>query len=260
MTPTSSPPSADVPNVSNALARFAPATPSLLADRALLRRIDTKFAHSSARVAAILERLTDDYAVLPAGDSLVARYETLYFDSPDFRCFTEHLRGRRPRYKVRMRHYLDRDVSYLEVKQKTNANRTVKWRRPIDFRSTTLTDEDRLFLEEHCPWAQGMQRALWTNFHRVTLVGLHTMERVTIDLDLSFERGQERAALDGGVIVEVKQDRFDSRSPILLALRANEVRPLSISKYCAAATLLVPGARSHRYRPRLRALRKARLA
>lgn len=243
------------------LARFPLVSRELLASRALLKRTDTKYVLGLQQLEALLPRLIGDYGVLLANGERVARYRSLYFDTPDLRCLRDHHRGRRPRHKVRIRHYLDRGLTYLEIKKKTNANKTDKRRRKIGFLAGWLSSEERRFVDEHLPLgASALIPSAWTNFRRITLVGLHTMERVTIDMDLSFEGDGESAALPGVVIAEVKQESFQPRSPIVLALRSSGIRPLSLSKYCTAAALLFENIRMPRFVPKLRGVRKVQHA
>ena len=188
---------------------------------------------------------------------MVAAYRTLYFDTPDHWCLREHHRGRRPRYKIRVRHYLDRDLSFLEVKRKTSADTTVKERRAISYQEEQLAADDKAFINTHSPIeAGGLVAGLRTNFGRITLVGLDTEERATFDVQLSFGGPRGQATLPGVVVAEVKQHRFMARSPVMLALRQSGIRPASMSKYCTAAMLLLPEISLNRFRPTLRALRQ----
>ncbi len=147
------------------------------------------------------------------------------------------------------------------MKHKTAAERTVKWRRARAFQQNELSDTDRDFVASRHPAGRApLKSILWTNFRRVTLLGLRSEERVTIDLDIRFQREGDQRSLEDAVIVEVKQDRFRARSPIMLALRGRGIRPMAISKYCTAACLLLSDARVKRYLPRLQALRRAQCA
>jgi len=234
---------------------YARATLELLAERALLRRVDTKFIVGLEDVAKVLRIVDNDYALLLAAERPIARYRTLYYDSPNYQSLVDHDRGRRPRYKVRVRHYVDRKLSYLEIKKKTNANRTQKVRREIPFLRDHLTGEDRQLADErsNLPGAD-LIPTLWTDFDRITLVGLRTKERVTVDLSLRFEGRGKSAGFPQLAVVEVKQARFSPRSPIMLALRGIGARPLAMSKYCTAATMLLPCVSMRRYRSRVRAI------
>ncbi len=242
------------------LARFERAHPDLLEARTLLRRVDTKFVLSAHAISPLFEALLESYALVEAAGAPTDRYETLYFDTPSGYFFSEHLRGRRPRYKVRIRRYLRRSRAFLEVKQKNPADRTLKWRLQVPQKTASLRGEPARFVTHHCPVVppKRLQPVLWSRFERVQLVGMHTVERVTIDWELGFEAEQSGSMRSLGplVVAEVKQDRQRWRTPVMLALRGHRIRPLSVSKYCTGATLLGLGARTHRYRPRLRAMRR----
>lgn len=236
---------------------FPDASMALLQQRALQKRVDTKFILRLDTLRNILANLTDDYALVRAGAEPVGQYKTLYFDTEEFSLVQEHHRGRRPRYKVRIRHYLDRHLTYLEVKKKNNANTTIKARRPITFQEENLNTEDFAFVDEHMPGtAHSLQPSLRTDFGRITLVGRNTMERATFDVDLQFDRNNNHEGLPRLVIAEIKQDRFRARTPLMMAFRRHGVRPQSISKYCTAALMLCPNLRLNRFYPILRSIQK----
>ncbi len=237
-----------------ALEPFSDVSPEVLLARQLLRRTDSKFLLSAFQLPHLLEQLREDYSILRAGGNAIATYQTLYFDTPALRCFHDHRRGRRTRHKVRIRHYPDRRVSYLEIKTKRNEAVTDKQRVQRPFGDTEMAERDREFVAGHSSLpASELQPQVWTNFRRVTLVGNHTNERVTVDCALEFVRGGSRRALSELAIVEVKQSPFSSRTPVMRALRALGVgRPASASKYCTATAFLHPGLRLNRLRPTLR--------
>jgi hypothetical protein len=220
------------------------ASEALLKERELLDRVDRKFLTTTDLVAKFLTAIVNDYHVLGAGNSRWARYETCYFDTPELTSFHEHMRGRRPRFKVRIRHHVERERSFLEVKEKRNSGKTVKARTRHDFRDARLGAEELGFVTEHCPIPAGeLEESVWTNFRRATLIGLRTNERITIDLGLRFERGGQSSVPQELAIIELKQPRFSHTTPAALALRALHIREASMSKYCAAVAELHEGAR-----------------
>lgn len=224
--------------------QFDLATMDQIRERELLDRVDRKFLTTTDAVENFLLMILGDYRVLSAGESRWAKYETCYFDTPDLYSFHEHIRGRRPRYKVRIRHHIERKRSFLEVKRKCNSGKTVKARVGREFGNALLDGADLDFIREHCPLEAGqLEQSVWTNFRRATLVGIHTNERITIDLGLTFERGGQSSARHLLAIVELKQPRFSHTTPAALALRALHVRESSMSKYCAAVADLHEGAR-----------------
>jgi len=235
---------------------IASASKELIAERVLQERVDTKFVFREQNRDALLTSLDGDYAVVLASGQPDARYETVYFDTDDYLCLREHHRGRRARYKVRIRHHVDRSQSFLEVKEKRNNNATFKYRLPIPFRTETLDDDALQFIAEHARVpVQRLQQSIRIHFRRMTLVGIKTHERITLDTQLWFSGGDNESKLSEGVIAEVKQGRFNARSPIIRALRGIGAMQLSVSKYCTAAQLLLPSFPLKRYRPRLRLLR-----
>lgn len=222
---------------------FAEASNELLASRSLQRRTDTKFAIHRDGVAPLLETLKSTFAIVTSSGARAADYQTQYYDTDNLDFFREHLRGRRPRVKVRLRNYLDRDLSYVEVKRKTPSSVTIKAREARDVDALQMGARDRAFIGRHLVTKGALRPSIRTDFRRVTLVGMKHNERLTIDLGLDFISGDRREHVDPLAVVELKQPRFRARSPGYLALRARRARPVSFSKYCAGVALLTPCAR-----------------
>ena len=74
---------------------------------ALQARIDHTYLVPLERFAELAARLPDTYAVLEIEQLRGLAYESVYFDTPDLLTYRQHLQGRRRRYKVRTRAYLD---------------------------------------------------------------------------------------------------------------------------------------------------------
>ena len=81
-------------------------------------------------------------------------------------------------------------------------------------------------------------------------------ERITIDLELSFEWNYIRKVLKQIVIVEVKQENRNRLSPFVQALKKRHVREISISKYCIGVALLVPFVKKNNFKEKLIKLNK----
>lgn len=240
------------------LAGFPRATEEMLERSSLLKRTDTKFVVPAGELDPLLERLQGHYALLWAGERQVADYRTLYFDTGELTCFHDHRRGRRARHKVRIRHYPDRECTYLEVKTKSAAEVTHKHRRRRPYGDCSLDAEARQFIEKHTGLpGTALDAQVWTNFRRVTLIGVEIDERVTIDLDLEVATAPDAPISLGSLaIVEVKQSPFSARTPAMLALRAAALRPGSASKYCAGIAFTRSGLRVNRLLPTLRAMER----
>lgn len=206
----------------------------------LLNRMDTKFLFESAKLPDLLQKLKEHYYVLEIKKNRVSRYETLYFDTEDLRCYYLHQFGRANRYKVRIRRYLESNQTFLEVKFKNNHDKTKKSRIEV---------EDNLFeiKQEHMPFITNkakinnieLKDTLWVYYSRISLVSKDFTERLTIDANLNFEKDNEVVNYDKIVILELKQDKrnFSQAKSILQDLR---IFKSSCSKYCLGIASLHP--------------------
>jgi hypothetical protein len=239
---------------------FPPATPELLGRRALLSRVDSKYVVPIAHLEHVLAGLAAHYAVLRVESGSVATYDNLYFDTPQLRCYHDHGRGRRIRHKVRIRHYPDRQLSFLEVKTKRNEAVTDKHRMPVAYGNERLGLAELDFLRMRIgEMADDLQPAIAMTYRRLSLIGLASDERVTIDLGLSAsgEHGAIVARTLGHLaVIEIKQWPYCVRTPIMRAVRGNGHREMSMSKYITAMSLIRPELRRNRFLPALRALER----
>ena len=201
-----------------------------------------------------------DLGVLQVDGRFEQQYRSVYFDTDDLRCFHDHRRGRRIRDKIRIRHYDDRRVSYLEVKSRRNASHTDKHRRQIDYGQDTIDERGRHFLHKHSVVpAEVLRPELWVDYRRLMLIGRDRDERCTFDVALAVstpDRARSAPALDKIVFVEVKQPMVDLSSPVMRGLAAIHQRPRSASKYIFAVTSLHPAVRANRLLPDLRSLHR----
>ena len=239
------------------LARFKTAPPSLIAERELRHRTDSKFVLTPAAAVELLSEIRDDYALLTNGNGALAEYRTLYFDTPALDFFHAQRRGRRVRHKVRIRHYPDRRLSFLEVKTRRSELETVKVIQARDYDDDDLSADDHVFVRDQTGIMERLVPQAWTDFRRLALLGVLTHERVTIDFDLEVSMGERSRAFPGVAIVEVKQWPYSRTTPVMAALRAGGWREGWLSKYCAAIGFLRPEVRRNRLLPGLRALERS---
>jgi hypothetical protein len=231
--------------------RYAPISLREMADVALLNRTDTKFVMATSTLLAALRHLDKDYRVLQIEGMRLHQYETLYFDTADFDLYHRHHAGAADRYKVRSRAYVASDLSFLEVKHKTNKKRTIKDRLQTPHMQTRVNRETAVFLHNHYPHeAAELLPVLWNNFSRITLVSVHRAERLTLDFDLSFRWGQRQTVLPGVAIAEVKREGFTQNSDFIRQMRASGVRPTAFSKYCLGVNYLYPQLKQNNFKPR----------
>jgi hypothetical protein len=220
---------------------------------ALLRRTDTKYLLSEEQLLWALAQLADRYQVLEIDGQRLHRYQTLYFDTPDWALYRQHHSGWRDRYKVRERAYADSDLAFLEIKHKINDHTTIKSRLRTPRLSGRIARDAESFMHRHYPYqAEGLEAKLFNTYQRITLVSRHSVERVTVDVDLRFMWDGACVPLDGIAIAEVKQEGFSLDSAFIGQMRALGVRATGFSKYCIGVSLLHPEVKHNRFKPQLR--------
>ena len=94
---------------------------------ALQTRRDRKYLVPPELLHAVVAGLPD-VGALEINGRLVHRYRSLYFDTEQLDLYRLAATGRRRRYKVRRREYVDDQLCMLEVKTKDSRGRTVKAR------------------------------------------------------------------------------------------------------------------------------------
>lgn len=239
------------------LARFAPIGLGEMDAVALQNRTDTKYLLSADQLAQALRAVAGHYRVLAIDGVRLNPYQTVYFDTPDFALYMQHHAGKRNRYKVRSRRYVVTGQSFIEVKLKAGAGRTVKRRVPTAAFATTCTPALAGFVAATVPaGALGLAPVLWNEFARITLVSDARAERLTIDLDLRFWQGERRAELPGIAVAEVKQAGADRSSAFVQQMHAAAIRPTGFSKYCIGVSLLYPHVKHNTFKPKLRLVHK----
>jgi hypothetical protein len=224
----------------------------------LLDRTDTKFIFHASRLDEILLQAQKYYKILKIDNDVDFAYNTTYFDTGNFHFFNQHMNARSMRYKVRYRIYESTGVSYLEVKCKTNKNRTVKWRIKSDFTNDNLDITAIDFLKNHIQEvAFEISPVLINKFRRLTLVGIETKERITMDYNLSFDcEGRASVSLPYLSIAELKREGLTNNSPFLSILKDMHIRKSSFSKYCVGNALLRPMRKINILKPSLLQLKK----
>ncbi len=231
------------------LAAFAPIALQQMNNVALLDRVESKYVLHMETLLPGLDVLRNDYAVLEIDGRRINHYRTLYFDTEDFALYRRHQAGALNRYKVRSREYVESQLSFLEVKHKTNKKRTVKSRVTTPELVTEISGEPAHFLSDVCPYeSETLHPQLWNRYTRMTFVNRHSPERLTIDIGLSFEWEGRTVGLPGIVIVEVKRPAFNAPSPFVSWAQSRHLRSNAFSKYCVGMSLLNPELKANRFK------------
>lgn len=235
------------------LETFQPITLGEMKGVELMDRDDTKFVVPVEAILEILPGLVADYRVLEVEGNRASTYETVYYDTPDFFFYTRHHNGKMNRMKIRKRRYVESNLNFLEVKFKTNREKTLKDRTRLPEIRDDLNTSELHFIDEETHFGRELEPKIWNFFTRVTLVSQVLRERITIDFSLSFRNASgERYTLRRLAIVEVKQPRRSRLSPMMAALHKRHIRPESMSKYCLGVANLYPNVKKNAFKPKLR--------
>ena len=215
----------------------------LVSVAALQTRVDRKYILRADEADAIVSRLDATTRVLEIDGQRASTYESVYFDTPSLLSYRMAATGRRRRFKLRTRSYVDTEEAYLEMKTRGARGTTVKDRLPYDMGDRdTLTPDGRDYADaaldgigiEH-PEELSLVPTLVTRYRRATLLlnqyGLPgTQSRATIDTDLSWETDDGRTLrLPRSVIIETKSGQRTSDVDRLLWSHGH--RPATISKF-----------------------------
>lgn len=243
--------------IRNILNEFSPITLQEMEGVKLMDRTDTKFVFTFEELPFILNEAKDNYKVLDVNGYKISRYESLYFDTPNFDLYYNHHRGKANRFKVRCRKYVESDLNFFEVKFKSNKGRTIKDRVKQSSIDGIIKDKAEKLLREKTPMQPDkLEAKFWVNYSRITLVNKHSPERVTIDLDLTFKNADQDKTIHNLVIAEVKQDKALG-SPFLKLMKRRHIREGSISKYCYGVISLFEKMKHNNFKLKLILLKKA---
>ncbi len=244
----------DLQTVRSIVSQFNPISLDEMDAVKLMDRIDMKFILPFNQFLAIFPQLTQNYSVLTISNNQVFSYQTDYYDTPGLDMFYDHHNGKLNRFKIRQREYIESKLGFLEVKIRSNKGRIVKER--IRYQNPNIQSFDG-FIEKYTPYNPGnLSCTIVNQFNRFTLVDHQMHERVTTDFNISFTDNSRKIALNGLVIVEIKQARADKTSLIYQALKKNNIRPASISKYCIGVSLLKDKSKNNNFKHTLLQINK----
>lgn len=247
----------DVSILNNPLSNFDPISLDEMDSVKLFNRADTKFLFHEKQFNAVINKMIPFYRILEIERKRTNSYETLYFDTGDFRLYHHHLHGKANRYKIRYRRYIESDKIYLEIKQKTNKEKTVKSRTRQANISQILKEEvaDFVFSKSGIN-PVSLLPMLQISFTRMTFVNIHQKERLTIDTNLTYIQGNNTKSLNGLIIAELKQENYSSNSDFIKVMKSEQVRSNQFSKYSIGIALMNKGIKQNRFKPRIRLLNK----
>lgn len=234
---------------------FAPISLAELNEQAALqKRTDRKYPMHAVDAEMAIATMPPGTRILTENHETSFRYQSIYFDTYGFDSYLQAARARPQRFKVRVRHYLDTDDAFLEVKTKENGQ-TVKRRVEHDPRSLFEINPSEFEFIRYClakgriadlnpAWLKPM---LLTSYRRTTLL-TPDGARATFDDELRWNSiGQRTLEISDLVIVETKSAGHASDADHYLWSLGH--RPRRISKYATGLAALrqeLPANRWHR--------------
>lgn len=232
-----------------------------------MSRLDQKFLIRRTWIPSLLAECKMDYRILEVDGQRQSEYANRFIETVEHASLHSHTRGRKIRFKARIRQYGSNQRAFLEVKEKTVQGRTVKSRierATEDGITGDLTPAEWRFLEEHYAYDNPELANMTCHFNRFTLVSANQAERITFDTDIRFQNADSEEAMGDICIMEVKQERIDRNSPLLQALEAFKFehtplgRRTSLSKYVVGMLLLNPNLPPRTYRSVMKRIRRLR--
>jgi len=245
-------------DINSALSQFSPISLDEMKGIRLMNRVDTKYVTTKHRLLELLRQSCQNYRVQVVDGERLIDYRTIYLDTLFHDMYMAHQNGRRVREKIRVRTYMSSQLTFLEVKNKDNHGRTDKKRIRVNKIESLKEDGGADFLQIHS-WYRldDLLPQLRNTFRRITLVDKAKTERLTIDMDISFENlmNDKQVLLDDIVVVELKRD---GRKPsdISQLLHRMHIREENFSKYCIGQVLTDPMIKHNRFKRTLMDIEK----
>ncbi len=222
----------------------------------LMNRVDTKYIFNRSQLVEILTKIKHDYKVLEINNQRLFNYESLYFDTPAYNFYFDHHNCRPNRTKVRFRKYVDTGDVFFEIKKRIKGERTDKYRIKADTIHKELLPVDLAFMKSLSLKEQSLENKIWINYKRITLACLSSQERVTIDMEMSFEQDEKSMEFADLIVAEVKQDRYSRLSSFTHEMRKNIIPDFRISKYAIAVAMMEQGIKSNAFKQKINKLLK----
>jgi hypothetical protein len=226
------------------------------AKAALMDRSEAKYLCHINTLLEMMPRLRQEYDVLEIAEGRSMGYRSLYLDTPDFCLYLAHHNGKPSRYKVRYRHYLHTDTVFFEVKVKQKS-KTSKKRLLLETNSDWSHNIPNEFFKAKRPLEERpIEPKLEVWCRRITLVGKHSAERLTIDLDLAFGLPDQKTA-PGFINAVVLELKYSGKDTIFKPIAHQfHLRGQRFSKYSVGCGLLYPELKANAFKPQRLAIER----
>jgi len=211
-----------------------------LSKAGLMRRVDTKYLLPVSGLKELLMQLVPFYTVLEIDSSRLFSYRSTYLDTSGYGFYMMHHNGKQDRFKIRHRLYVESGAQYLEVKHKTNKKVTQKDRILLDGHNTNSDCINDLVSKPFGGSCTPLSQSLICSYTRIAFANEKNGERLTLDLNISFEDPNQmrKKALNNVLIAEVKREDRGKFSVFMDQMKRFRQQPVSFSKYCIGCALL----------------------
>lgn len=224
-----------------------------------MNRTDTKYVFPASKLNDLIVNLQGRYKVLEINKLKIHLYTTTYFDTPEYLFYNQHLNGQLARHKVRIRTYESTGESFLEVKTKTNKNETLKNRLNINSFTGSWDTSHTDFITEHLALDPLILKPVLINhFIRTTLISFATIERITLDFNLSFTdfASGEYKGIPYLAVAELKKEGHSVTSAFNDILKNMGIYSTGFSKYCIGSAILNDSLKKNILKPKLLKIKK----
>lgn len=239
------------------LKKFAGISLTELDEVNLSDRYDTKSIFSDKLLTGFLEQLLPCYSVLEMNGRRSFQYESVYYDTPELKSYTDHQRGKARRHKFRFRRYVDCGDSFFEIKARHGTGRNLKERIPANGSGFALTDAIKEKIKTQTGVDPGiLAPSLKVTVSRITLLHKNKSEKATFDSDIRFHLGGREKHIGNLVIAEVKQMRHNPDSDFFTVQRKLGIYPVSFSKYCIGIASLNEKVKANNFKQSLLRINK----
>ena len=247
-------------NLPEIISDFTPISLDEMDDVKLMSRTDTKFAFQANKLPFLLKKLIPFYRVLAIDGKLIHDYKSLYYDTEERKFYIDHHNSRVNRNKIRFREYVGSGLTFLEIKRKNNKGKTIKKRMKVDAITRQLSEEHKKYIKKIIGKKIVVNAKQWINFSRITLVHKTQKERLTIDINLTFENEKLSGELKQIIIAEVKQEKMSRSSDFMKIAKEMSILPIRLSKYCMTTLQLNPDVKQNRFKEKLLFINKLKQA
>lgn len=212
-------------------------------------RVDTKYIFPAHLIPKLMEKIGHELLVLEVGANRLFDYKNIYYDTSNFEFFQRHHAGHLNRIKIRARQYSEKGPFMLEVKTKTNKDKTLKVRHTLDSLDQVESNSSNEFLIDQVGYGfDHLPERTWVNYSRLTFANKSHTEKFTLDTGLLGIRGDQTHDFSNLAIAEIKQEKFSYSSLFVQALKELKIQPKGFSKYCSCLMHLEPALKQNRFK------------